>query len=116
MFFPGHVGVYIGNGEVIEARGHAYGVVTTKLSSRGWTQWGKCPYIDYITEDEDMTGEQIYNRLNEYLRGLPVPEWAKEELQEAVNAGITDGTRPCELIPRYQAAIMAKRAANGSRR
>lgn len=40
VFSPQHVGVYIGNGYVIEARGHAYGVVKTKLSSRGWKNWG----------------------------------------------------------------------------
>lgn len=31
VFLPGHVGVYIGNGYVIEVKGHAYGVVKTKL-------------------------------------------------------------------------------------
>ncbi len=111
VFFPGHVGVYIGNGKVIEARGHAYGVVTTNLESRGWKNWGKCPYIEYVEEDEDMTGEQIYEKLNEYLRELPLPDWAKDEFESAKMMSITDGTRPCELIPRYQAAIMAKRAA-----
>ena len=39
-------------------------------------------------------------------------EWAEKELAEAVAMGITDGTRPVELVPRYQAAIMAKRAAS----
>ena len=62
-------------------------------------------------EDMAMTGEQIYNALKEYTDTAEAPEWAKAELQEAVDAGITDGTRPMELIPRYQAAIMAKRAA-----
>ena len=47
VFSPQHVGVYIGNGYVIEARGHAYGVVKTKLSDRHWTHWGKCPFIEY---------------------------------------------------------------------
>lgn len=61
-------------------------------------------------DEEDMTGEEIYNKLNEYLKELPAPEWAKAELQEAIDAGITDGTRPMQMIPRYQAAIMAKRA------
>ena len=32
------------------------------------------------------------------------------EFAEAAGLGITDGERPMELIPRYQAAIMAKRA------
>lgn len=47
VFMNNHVGVYIGNGEVIEARGHAYGVVKTKLNARAWTSWGYCPYVTY---------------------------------------------------------------------
>ena len=47
VFFNGHVGVYIGGGKVIEARGFAYGVVKTELSARGWTDWGMCPWIEY---------------------------------------------------------------------
>lgn len=47
VFMSGHVGVYIGNGEVVEARGHEYGVVKTKLEGRGWKWWGKCPFIEY---------------------------------------------------------------------
>lgn len=43
----GHVGIYAGKGEVIEARGHEYGVVVTKLSERPWKNWGKCPFIEY---------------------------------------------------------------------
>ena len=35
-----HCGIYIGNGEVIEARGHAYGVVTSTLANRNFTLWG----------------------------------------------------------------------------
>lgn len=50
VFLPGHVGVYIGGGYVIEARGHDYGVVKTKLKDRPWTDWGKCPWIEYIVE------------------------------------------------------------------
>jgi hypothetical protein len=50
--YPGHVGVYIGNGEVIEARGVDYGVVKTKLTNRGllakqWTDWFFYPGISY---------------------------------------------------------------------
>ena len=43
----GHVGVYIGNGWVIEAMGHAYGVVKTALRSRQWAYWGMPKWIDY---------------------------------------------------------------------
>ena len=62
-------------------------------------------------QEDDMTGEEIYTKLNEYLMDTPAPDWAQEELQEAIDAGITDGTRPMQLIPRYQAAIMAHRAS-----
>ncbi|MBO5891217.1 MAG: peptidoglycan-binding protein [Oscillospiraceae bacterium] len=47
VFKTGHVGVYIGGGEVIEARGRSYGVVKTRLADRGWTGWGYYPYITY---------------------------------------------------------------------
>ena len=53
VFMKGHVGVYIGNGEVIEARGHEYGVVKTKLKARPWVSWGKCPWIDYGEKDDE---------------------------------------------------------------
>lgn len=55
VFMNGHVGVYIGNGEVIEARGHEYGVVKTKLKSRPWVNWGKCPWITYQDETQKFT-------------------------------------------------------------
>lgn len=47
VFFPGHVGVYIGGGEVIEARSRRYGVYKSKLADRPWKTWGYCPYISY---------------------------------------------------------------------
>lgn len=62
-------------------------------------------------EDDDMTGEEIYHALNAYLATQPLPKWAKEEYQKAIDMGITDGTNPMQLVPRYQAALMARRAA-----
>ena len=60
-------------------------------------------------EDDTMTGKEIYDSLQDYLATLPAPDWAQKELQEAVALGITDGKNPMQMIPRYQAAIMAKR-------
>lgn len=51
----GHVGVYIGNGEVVEAMGHAYGVVKTKLAGRGWAYWGMPEWIDYGAEEPSQS-------------------------------------------------------------
>lgn len=49
VFRSGHVGIYIGGGKVIEARGFNYGVVETELKERNWQNWGKCPWIEYPT-------------------------------------------------------------------
>ena len=66
--------------------------------------------------EEDMTGKEIAERLDEYYKSQTVPNWAKKELQEAVDMGITDGSNPCALIPRYQAAIMCKRAVEKAKK
>jgi hypothetical protein len=43
----GHIGVYVGNGEVIEAQGNRSGVKKTKLNGRGWKWYIKVPGIYY---------------------------------------------------------------------
>lgn len=48
----GHVGIYIGDGYVIEAMGTRYGVVKTRVANRNWTGWCKNPYITYVEEEE----------------------------------------------------------------
>ena len=48
LWKEGHVGVYIGNGYVIEAMGTRKGVVKTELAGRGWQGWCKLPYINYL--------------------------------------------------------------------
>lgn len=71
VFMDGHVGVYIGNGYVVEARGHKYGVVKTKLAGRGWTRWGKCPWITYEKAIKEDNNE---NKLSYYpkYKGLSI--------------------------------------------
>ncbi len=41
----GHVGVYIGGGKVIEARGRDYGVVETELNARNWKKYGRPDFM-----------------------------------------------------------------------
>lgn len=45
--FDGHIGVYIGGGYVVEARGVDFGVVKTRLADRPWTHWMQYPGVDY---------------------------------------------------------------------
>lgn len=73
VFMSGHVGVYIGNGEVIEARGYSYGVVKTKLAARAWRNWGYCPYITYEVE-EKKPANTITVELPVLKKGMKIAE------------------------------------------
>lgn len=49
VFKQDHVGVYVGNGKVIEEQGFAYGCRETNLKERPWVEWAELPpeWIDY---------------------------------------------------------------------
>ena len=59
VWMEGHIGIYIGNGETIEAMGTRSGVVRRQLSEGAWTDWLKIPYITYIEEEEPAPTEPI---------------------------------------------------------
>lgn len=70
-----HVGVYIGDGYVVEATGHARGVVKTKLVGRGWGLWGKPRWISYEAaatpaQPAQTTAQATASTLN--VTGLPL--------------------------------------------
>ena len=94
VFGDDHVGVYIGNGEVIEARGHVYGVVKTRLAGRGWKYWGKCPFINYEKEEEIVTTEMFADLMEEYrkeLRDNDSNTYSKTAREWAVGNGLVEG-------------------------
>ena len=91
VFMNGHVGVYIGNGEVIEAMGHAYGVVLTKLGRRPWTKWGQLDWITY--EVEKMTKQEQIKLIKEKvglsdgtITYLDSYRWGDELIEKLANA------------------------------
>ena len=53
VWHQGHIGIYIGNGEVVEAMNTTRGVTRTKLAGRSWTHWLQIPYISYVEEKEN---------------------------------------------------------------
>lgn len=51
-----HIGLYIGGGEVIDARSSKQGVVRGTLASYGrWTHWGRLSDVEYAGTEEDLT-------------------------------------------------------------
>jgi len=62
--------------------------------------------INKLTDDQI---DQLLARMAERTADQKAPDWAKTELQEAIDMGVTDGKNPMGLTPRYQTAIMVKR-------
>lgn len=51
----GHIGVYIGNGKVVEAKGFNYGVVVSDLKGSTFTHWLEIPNIDYSASNKQVS-------------------------------------------------------------
>ena len=67
----GHIGIYVGNGEVIESRGVEYGVIKTRLTDRNWTHWCQNPYLNYSASGWTIVdGQTFYYHGGVYLTGL----------------------------------------------
>ena len=48
----GHIGLYVGDGTVIEAKGTQAGVVTSKVTDKKWTYWGELKDVQYDGDPE----------------------------------------------------------------
>ncbi len=57
VWHQGHIGVYIGNGKVVQAANTKAGVILTNLGDTAWTHWLKVPYISCIEETEENDNE-----------------------------------------------------------
>lgn len=71
-----HVGLYIGNGEVIEASSTETGVIKTKITNSKWAEWGELKGVDYSgsAPSEDTTptvGSAVVNNVKVALRTGP---------------------------------------------
>lgn len=75
----GHIGIYIGNNEVIESTistqfarySHGLGgICKTKLSDRKWLHWLECPYIDYVKQPVETVKKSVDELADECIKGL----------------------------------------------
>lgn len=48
VWHEGHIGIYIGDGKVVQAANTNAGVILTNLADTPWTHWLKVPYIKYL--------------------------------------------------------------------
>ena len=68
----GHIGVYVGDGQVIHASSTTVGVIQTSVAAGTWTHWLKIPYINYIGADDpvepDDTPQETVLPINLFYR------------------------------------------------
>ena len=100
----GHIGLYIGGGEVIEARGTQYGVVKSKVTDSRWTFWGELTAVEYAEGGEEQVktirkgdkGPEVKELQEKLLRlGYALPRYGADgdfgkETESAVKAFQTD--------------------------
>ena len=66
-----HVGVYIGGGKCIEAKGFDYGVVESELANTAFVEWFKIPFIDYVMYSDGASVYDVKNKKVIYNRLIP---------------------------------------------
>lgn len=69
LWRPGHVGVYVGNGMEVDARGDEYGVCYEAIGGyNNWTYWFKLAAVSYVTNGwESFNGRYYYYENGEYI-------------------------------------------------
>ncbi len=60
VWHEGHIGIYIGSGQVIHASGTKVGVIQTPIGSSGWTHWLKIPYITYLDSEVALAPNEVH--------------------------------------------------------
>ncbi len=85
--YKGHVGVYIGSGYVVEARGFDYGTCITVLKGRPWTHWYMHPKIKY---DEKMLPEPSPKKIKKTSNRYSIA-WLQLQLNAQIAAGYITG-------------------------
>lgn len=66
-----HVGIYIGDGKVLEAGGTQKGVILTNVTLSKWTCWGEMKYVNYSGGEQPVVPE-TYPTLRKGCRGAYV--------------------------------------------
>lgn len=63
-----HVGLYVGDGSVIEASGTKTGVISSKITNTKWKCWGELKYVLY-GEDDTMADTVSYPTIRQGAKG-----------------------------------------------
>lgn len=122
-----HVGVYIGDDTVVEAKGHAYGVVKSKFSTSNWTYWGQCQWIDDSATEPVKPVEPAKKTVDEIAREVIAGKWGNgvdrknkltqagysyKEVQNRVNEILKGNTTPKKSVDEIAREVIAGKWKN----
>ena len=84
----GHIGIYVGNGEVIEAMNSARGTVKTKVKDRDFTHWFLLRDVEYEEEDVEMVEkiEIIVDGKKQFVDGIRKDGFVFAKIRDIGNA------------------------------
>lgn len=101
----GHMGVYIGDGYVIESKGRDDGVVKRNVAAGPWKAGGR---LDWFTDIPELTRELYYVK-----DGLLHGEDVKQCQQRLALKGFNPGSIDSYFGPNTEAAVIAFQEASG---
>lgn len=68
LHMPGHVGIYVGSGNAIDARGTNWGIIYGDLNAVNWVEWYKIVGVSYPESGwVKFDGESFYYENGEYI-------------------------------------------------
>lgn len=87
----GHVGLYIGNNEVIEAATTQYGVIKSPISEEKWKWWGELKGVDYNGSQDATQPATEYLTVRKGSRGEAVQLLQTRLNEKGFDCGKADG-------------------------
>ena len=97
-----HVGLYIGNGDVIEAASTIKGVIISKVTDKKWSNWGELKGVDYsgteTPSQPDPAPEDPKNDEKPVLKKGDRGEWVTVAQTKLINKGYSCGTTGADGI------------------
>lgn len=101
LWKDGHVGIYVGDGWAVEARGFDYGIVRTRVSERGWRRWFELPGCKY--GEGAVAGDFVVTATSLNVRSGPGTDYEILDVVhngDALTSGAREGWTPIELSGR----------------
>lgn len=103
---PSHMGVYVGNGYVIESKGRDDGVVKRKVSEGPWVVGGR---LDWFEDDIPILTRNLRYVEGNLMRGEDVKQCQERLIVKGYNPGTADGV----FGKKTRDAVIAFQKANG---